>query len=404
MQSIKVSCELYKATMQDVIETRTRVQQDILPETDAKMMCFGYRVSKMLQDYIIPMRDMLESSRSASQSSCASDCDEDAIGLEEYRKEVEEKENEIRELQAKMDERDKFLRLLIEQQNSSTVKLYQDNQQELKSRVESLSALNTELEKKLAVHRGKATSIGKVGELFLQNLFTDRINDITVMDTGMTTLCADLHIHYDTFGSFISVESKNHDSIRQTHITHTLEAVANMKQIYKDQYVGHMFVSLRAKNITGKGDIHFEVDPGTNVPIMWLGFKDAENSEFEQKIIISAFQLLRGYISQSRKQEGNNEAQHHYNLIMKQQLSNVIKTLGENISIMNQLQNHHARSAEDLGRLQKNILQLFSDCQGTMSGMGESLIKDLNVNAANKIMNGGKKVARGKQRNAAVHE
>ena len=243
-----------------------------------------------------------------------------------------------------------------------------------------------EYEIQLAVHRGKSSSLGTVGESFLAGLLSERLSGITVRDMHKKPKHADLHVFFDTMDSFISIESKNISEVKSQQLRHSLEAVAHLKNVYKDQYIGHMFISLRDKNIAGKDDFCFETDPATDIPILWMGLRDAENSEYEQKLIVSAFQMLRNYAVYMRDAKSNGDAMMEGMEMLKATMAMNVSILGSAIKSLHAVKsmcNDMDRAVDDA---QKNVMDAFKSCQDTLNAQGHAQVKDTFVKRANQIM------------------
>jgi hypothetical protein len=148
--------------------------------------------------------------------------------------------------------------------------------------VEQLRAQLAQRDAEIATLRGSNHVKGASGERMLMRFVEDRFASWEVTNKGRTGHEADIHMTNDK-GDLIIFESKNKERVTGLDVEkfyRDIEELAGTRKL-----VGAVFVSLKTKNIPGKGTLALE--RRGNVVVLFAGFEDEEEMD----------RLFGGYMS-----------------------------------------------------------------------------------------------------------
>lgn len=167
--------------------------------------------------------------------------------------------------------------LRLTQENARLQKMYDDVKLVLEQRIGAIydrriAELQTSLldtEAALNAIRKSNSGKGVMGENVLAEYMRTHFTDCEVVDTSTVPHACDMWIRKND-GCFIAVESKYKECVRNSDVDKFTQDINHLAHAYSACVVGGLFVSIKTRNIPGKGDIHIEYVG--DKPVMYVGF------------------------------------------------------------------------------------------------------------------------------------
>lgn len=127
---------------------------------------------------------------------------------------------------------------------------------------------------------------GIMGERALAKVITRICGDLEVLDTSSKPAHSDLHV-VAANGSFIAFECKNKGIITKTDTEKSCRDIAYMKDVYGEQFIRYVFVSLRSRNIPHRRFFEFVAD----IPTFWYGSDEHDAVESGDEVLEKVVQI-----------------------------------------------------------------------------------------------------------------
>ena len=131
---------------------------------------------------------------------------------------------------------------------------------------EELAATRAALDRVMSSNHAK----GIVGEDAVAAVLRRVFDDWNFTDTSGRGAMSDIHLT-NTRGDVIAVEVKNKAVVTQSDVTKSVRDVRELLDGLGGRLIGYAFVSLRSRNIPGKGALSMECMHG--VPVLWYGIE-----------------------------------------------------------------------------------------------------------------------------------
>jgi len=194
--------------------------------------------------------------------------------LDDSRAEIERLKHEaaLCELQATAQQADKLAALAADATRYK--QLYEDARDSVNARMDALIKSTYEpqlaqLQQQLAILRKSNAGKGVLGEATIATYLRHHFPAHELRDTGKIKHSCDIHLKSPSTSAFVAVESKYKETITRQDVDKFLTDVEYMTTTQGASFRAAAFISVRTRNIPGKGELHLEFHK--NKPLIYIG-------------------------------------------------------------------------------------------------------------------------------------
>lgn len=162
-----------------------------------------------------------------------------------------------------------------------------------------------ERERELAVLKKSNAGKGAMGEAAISKYLREWFTGCEVADVGKVKHSCDIHVRWPD-GRFVAVESKYKETITKADVEKFISDVEYLRGTCGGAFRGALFVSVKTRNIPGKGDLFLDFRGGK--PLMYVGLSGEEGLDKADgflKQCVSLLVMMSDYVGGLEKQEND---------------------------------------------------------------------------------------------------
>ena len=172
--------------------------------------------------------------------------------------------------------------MVVEMERDKEAARYQEMCDKLADdRVQTLQAKLHERDQELSLLKKTNCGKGQLGENMIMAQLRELFPAGDIADSSKVKQSTDIHMKLDQ--SLFAFESKYKETITQGDIEKFYRDIDQLILLNSDNFVGAAFISLKTRNIPGKGDLFF--DQVKNRPVIFIGFEDGIDIELFNSLI-----------------------------------------------------------------------------------------------------------------------